>query len=490
MEYISPKRKIRFSRTQKRIIIALNVLILAIAIPLLVITFWQGEYLPTGGFPPSDQRPYERLRDARMSLNPAIDWEINIGGTGSDIPSAVVNQGSHFHIFGMTTSTDFDFQTDIAGQKLSMATLTTLGRTQNFVILDNGPSINVVKALNFGQNRTLLLYSRSDTAVIARVACDGTITHSFERPHSHAVDFIIDGSRIILVVSHERGAFDSGLTVFVLNENLALDTTAPWHTRTTNISNHSLAYNSIFPWQGNYLVFAMDTFNRIPVAVEFGEYFNPQNNVHNLSLSSVPDFVLHDVVPFVDGATRFMMTGIANGAPHLIAVKSENNRYMAGSHTPLATALGISGAIRTEFLMVDNNIVGNPPELFVFAASNTRSAVRRMAKGSTPLAPPSTAFDGLNTSAFVSDSIMSRRAVQPQETLLFGSDFDNNLFLTRLSISSATPLLTFGGQRTDTAVAMTLTDRGVIIVAATNSDTGDVSANFGGIDTWVALIPL
>ena len=489
-----PKRQVKFTTTQKRVIIALNVIILAIVIPFLIITFWPGgaPYLGGGNIDiPADAQPYERLRDARMSLNPHIDWETNIGGTGNDIPSVVVNHGGHFHIFGTTTSTDLDFETEISGQKLSMATLSMLGRTQNFAILDSGPSINVVKGIRFGNGITLLLYNRSDTAIIARITCDGTITHSFERANSQGVEFIMDSGRIVLVVRHEQGSFHSGLTVLILNENLQLDNSATWHTRSTNISHRSLEFNSIFPAGGDrFRVFATDTFRRAPVIIEFSQSFNPhaEDYVHNVGLPSVPNFELHDVVPFVDGASRFMMTGVSNGEPHLIAVKFENNRFAGGGHFGLAGTMGITGATHTRFLMVDCN--DGPPEFFVFASSPERSAVRRLARGSTPLAPPSTAFDSLNNSAFVAYTILSRPNAPSHETLLFGSDLNNNLFLSRLSPNTAVPLLTFGGQRTDTAVAMTLTDRGVIIIASTNSDERDVGANFGGIDTWVAFVPM
>jgi len=439
-----------------------------------------------------------------MSLNPHIDWETNIGGEGNDVPAAVVNHGTHFHVLVVTNSTRYDFVTDdeaAAGQaqRLFLARLSPSGRTMDFVLLDSGSNISVVTAMAWGGD-TLVLYNVGNNSFLRRFNHSGGIVHSFGSPNRRGVDLMVDNrggtGRLVLAVRHDRSPFASTLTLYVLNENLALDPTAPQHTMTTDGMPRSLDYVAIFPAvadAGRYIVFAIDEVERHPAIIEFGAGFNPV--YHSLRFAALPNFVITDVVPYSDGGIGvFIMAGIANGAPHLITVRHENGIFASHTLTPLAEPLGISGATDTKFLLADSG--EGAPYKYVMTVNEGGSAVRRLLPNSASLAPQAN-FGALNNVAFVADFILSRPNLpaNARETLLLGTDTGGNLFLTRLMGDTAIRLLTFGGSGIETAVAMTPSGGGVIIVSATTSapndiPDGDVGGNFGGVDTWIAFVPL
>ena len=499
MEYAIP-RKFKFTKNQWRFIMLLNAVIVILLVPYFILQIIPSSappYTPTGG------QPYARERDARISLNPSIYWETNLGGSGTDIPAAVVNHGTHFHALVVSNSTDYDFELDEPDthtQRLFLATLSPNGRTKDFRLLAGGISVDVVKAMAWG-NEILVLYNVGNTAHLRRIACDGTVVRSYTSSNRRGVDFMVDrraAGRIVLAVQQDRTPFATTLTLYVLNENLNLDTTAARHTMTTDSMPRSLDFTSMFPSVsagGGYIVFARDKNELHPAVIEFGTAFNPV--YHSLRFAALPDFVATDIVPYSDGGIGvFIMAGTAGGAPHLITVRLENGVFAANTMTPLAAPLNMTAATAVRFLLVDSG--DDIPNKFILATHNNGSAVRKLLPNSASLAPQNSLSDfaALSSVAFAADFLVGRPLPLPmRETLLFGTDTSGSLFLTRLTNETALPLITFGGSGTETAISMTLADGGIIIAAATNSaadgnQDGDIGGNFGGIDAWLAFVPL
>ena len=498
MEYIHrPKRKgVRFSKNQWRVIMLLNAVIIVLLVPYFVIRI-----LPAVAPPGDDNNGgniytpggavFSRYRDARQSLNPMIDWEINIGGEGNDIPQAIINHGTHIHVLIVTNSTQFDFDDEVtAGSRLYMVTLSPQGATIGFVRVASGTNLNVVSAKAWGSG-TLIVYNSLTGATAAHIACDGEVIASYIAPGRTAVYLSpYQSQRVIMVTRRDQGVFPSSLTLHVLSERLV---SIGGISLSTDQINMSLDFISVFEsvhTPSNFVVFATNTTDGHPVIFEFGSIAHPR--YHDLRFPHLPNFAAQDIIPISGTAGEvFAMIGTADGIPHLVTVRFADGIFAAHSHTPLGGIMQINSVSSIRFVYIDSH-EGDPTIYIIATNAGGSNAVRLNRTGTLSTGGNLTALSPI---AHIAHYILNRPGSPVNESLLFGSDLDANLFLTRLSPTAATTVTTFGGSGQDIAIAATLTDRGIMTVASTTSGAGDrqdgdIGGNFGGIDTWVALIPL
>ena len=98
-------------------------------------------------YPPVEApSPHNPFRNARTAVSPLLDWEINLGGSGTETVVAAFGLQQEILIFGNTTSTDYDFYNQVVGHFIILMTLhgtpisynTYAGVLEQVIMLEDG----------------------------------------------------------------------------------------------------------------------------------------------------------------------------------------------------------------------------------------------------------------------------------------------------------------------------------------------------------------
>ena len=206
--------------------------------------------------PAQAEAPYEHslVRDARPSLNPLLEYETNIGGSGDEEPVALLSQNGRIYLFGNTNSSDLDFAANQEGKTQGFcATLAPNGHTEAFTVFPFSLAKVIPTASGFA-----VAGNRGSAAGLYLLSSDLTVTGEATMPTTTPLAakalFVFDNRYFLLAESHDELTNRTSILLQTYTSGLALESTKAFaHT-------YSLSFIDLLPTGSGYLLAAAASF--------------------------------------------------------------------------------------------------------------------------------------------------------------------------------------------------------------------------------------
>lgn len=393
------------------------------------------------------EETYSKIRNAKISLNPSIDMEINIGGSGDETLVAIFSVSDKIYVFGNSTSSDKDMEGGDNG--VFLAILSSNLSTLNFLRYEG----NLVKVV-YGKNG-FLLGLNGENCHIANCTLDGEITDKTvisTESGEVITDIKFFDSHYAVITTHLSGfgrerimlkCYDTDLEIFYerLIENA-----------------FSLFYVDCFLIGNKYLMF----FNAKADLAHYAgvAQFDTKQNITVSYINSDAKYSITDVMPYSGGYV--LNTIFYDGSAGIMLISPTFSLTKRIDISPTDIIGGKLYYSSKKYYSFFHNENGTNATVYNsdFTISNRLSAFSSVKSIDSIYSSSDYALFGTTNAG--------RAAVIGTDSVYnnyFGSETEKNL------------MLTLGGKR--------------IITACESSGTSpDVTKNFGGSDIWLCGLPV
>ena len=457
----------KLKKSQFRLIMALNVILL-ILVGAIALEYSLGKKTvpPVGAETPEPDdgtpappttivdtkpEPYEKLRNARISLSPALDLEINLGGSGDETVVDAFTYKDKIYIFGNSNSTDYDM--DSANGLPFMAVLSLDLQTENFFYI--GESGETLARVIFAEGGFLAALNKDGAVMLRLLAPDGReliFTSAYTATAAKTVDLkLFDGGYGLISSVVNSPLEKSKLFLQLFDKSLKLT-----YERMID-SPYSLNYLDCFELNGNYTVF-------------FSVSSDLTLNAGAAVCSSAPEpqityidrggnFRAFEVAPYTGGWALSVIYEGGDGGIMLVDKEFKKQNVIFGYESPSSCSLWFSGGLFYASFYGENGRVTDAYD-FGFTQKRTVDAY----------------------SAFTSITyVLSGNGY----SLFFGSTETD----VRVIGSSDICDLSFGDGSLSPVKLLKSGDN-VFAVCLSREKTDDVGGNFGGSDVWIAKLKI
>ncbi len=399
-----------------------------------------------GSTPASGSAPYVHslVRDARPSANPLLEYEINIGGEGSEKPVSVLSQNGLVYIFGNTDSSDLDFAANQAGKTQGFcARLTENGHTESFTVFPFTFAKVIPTSGGFAaagnRGNVAGLYLLSSDLTVTGEATMPTTTPLFARSL-----YVYDNRYFLLAESEDTRTNRTSLLLQTYTSGLALERTKVFsHT-------YSLSFVDLLPTDTGYVLAAAASFQTRSFLT-----------IARFTLLGEPSFTDIDLGYYY---TPYSFTPTATGYAALSAREGKTEMLT------LTTAFA-----RSKVYFLSEEVNEQKKSLFYAGAlyAHTGDTLVRLDDQGNAIA--SLPFTASNIDSFLTDTVASFCAgFSPDASLLSLAFLGSETKTETIRAKGSSAILCKSGNR--------------LLVCAAVTGGSDVGRVFGNTDIWLCAI--
>ena len=448
------KHKNKFTKSQLKVMLLLACVIMLMLGGLLLLNYFP-DIIST--VTPPKEEPHEKLREARASLSPHFNREINIGGSGDKHLTEVFVNNDTLYIFGYTSSVDMDF--DGSGGAF-LALIGSDGSTKGFK--QYGEKGDELKCATLCEGGFLLAIDcAAGGSKILKINMSGEVTASVDTSGVSGEKFAdlkyyVTGS--IVAVMEVTDSASGGINLKARVFDAALNPVAE------RLFPHAcgLDYIDMFETANGYVIAAnlvSPSVNRLAF-ISWG--LSAQGQFFDIDLGEAGGYKCYGVMPYMYGYAALIVDD--KGICDVVTVSTS---YVLHSRVYLRSSSVTSARM-------------------FYAPGRYYCFLKRGQELASMIAFDDGFQNRTSIGAFSAVKDVYSHTVYGASALLCGAS-KNGIELVTDVDGKITSDITFGGTGHENVKAIRIGGRFAVLSEA-SAVTSDCTQNFGGTDIWIALM--